>query len=90
VEVSTDPAFPPAATLASGWRRATHCYGAWRPGAGAWRRLPPAGAAARVYYRARTDAGWPGSERLSVAPGAGLWTVPAPYAVITADGKPTY
>ena len=52
--------------------------------------LQTGGALSRVYYRARTQDASGGNERLSTSPGNGLWTVPPPYAVITANGKSDY
>lgn len=103
VEVATDDAFT-TAFVASGWidvnrdpttAAETQCYGAWSPDATQWARLQgaagqPGGLPARIYYRARTRDAAGGTERLSTQPGNGLWTVPPPYAVITADGRSDY
>lgn len=99
VEVSTDPAFPAASTITSPFitvntdptNNATpQCFGTWTPSNTDWTTLQAAGAETRIYYRARTRDASNGNERLSTQPGAGLWTVPPPYAVFTTDGKSDY
>jgi hypothetical protein len=97
VEVSNDPSFPGASTITSGWTNvdlnpttanSPECYGTWAPSNADWQTLQAGGN--RIYYRARTRDAMNGNERLSTTPGNGLWTVPPPYAVITADGKSDY
>src|SRR5260370_329078 len=99
VEVSTDPAFPGASTIVSPWANVNtdptnnatpHCFGTWTPSDADWTTLQAGGAGTRIYYRARTRDVANGNERLSTQPGAGLWTVPPPYAVFTVDGKSDY
>lgn len=93
VEASTDPTFPSAATVTSGWQAvapASSCYGEWVPDASQWTTLQAGGALSRVYYRVRTRDAAGGHVRLSTAPGNGLWTVPPPYAVLTVDGMSDY
>jgi len=98
VEVSTDPAFPAGSTITSGWATVAtnpssttpQCYGTWTPGATEWATLQAGGAGSRIYYRSRTQNAAGGNERLSTLPGNGLWTVPPPYAVITATGQSDY
>ncbi|MDJ0869857.1 MAG: hypothetical protein QNK03_27435 [Myxococcota bacterium] len=99
VEVATDPAFPGATTILSGFTTvdrnpgtagSAECYGTWTPSAGEWTTLQAGGAGTRIYYRARTTDGGGGNERLSTEPGNGLYTVPPPYAVITSDGRSDY
>ena len=97
VEVSVDPAFPPASTIQSGFilvdtnpgtPASPECYGTWQPNTAQWDTLKAGGAGARVHYRARTRNTTNGNERLSTQPGNGTWTVPPPYAVITDTGLP--
>lgn len=99
VEVSTDPAFAPAATVTSAWQpvdtdpttpASPEGYGTWSPSRAEWANLQAGGAGTLLYYRARTRDAANANERLSTEPGNGLWTVPAPYAVITADGRSDY
>jgi hypothetical protein len=100
VEVSTDPAFPAgSATVGGAWRTVNRnpnsttlpaCYGEWTPASADWMRLQAGGAGSRIYYRARTQDAGGANERLSTLPGNGLWTVPPPYAVLTATGQPEY
>ena len=99
VEVSTDAAFPAASTLDSGWvtvdtdtdtPASPECYDTWTPSAGQWTTLQAGGAGTRVHYRVRTRDAADGNERLSTSPANGTWTVPAPYAVITATGQSDY
>ncbi len=99
VEVSTDPAFPGASTTVSPFitvntdptNNATpQCFGTWTPSNADWTTLQAGGAGTRIYYRARTRDAANANERLSTQPGAGLWTVPPPYAVFTTDGKSDY
>ncbi len=96
VEVSSDPAFP-ASTILSPWTTldvdpttaaTPECFGTWTPSAADWTALQAGGS--RIYYRARTRDAADANERLSTLPGNGLWTVPPPYAVITADGRSDY
>jgi hypothetical protein len=97
VEATTDPTFT-TITATSPWiavnrdpsSPATQCYGTWRPDATQWTALQAGGAPSLVSYRARTRDAAGGTERLSTEPGAGLWSVPPPYAVITADGRSDY
>ncbi|NHZ96426.1 hypothetical protein [Massilia sp. CCM 8734] len=99
VEASTDQAFSPASTVNSGWinvdlNTATpaspECSGTWTPNAAQWTTLQAGGHLTRVYYRTRTRDALDANERLSTSPGAGLWTVPPPYAVITTTGGSDY
>ena len=99
VEVSTDPAFPAASTIVSPFttvntdptNNATpQCFGTWTPSNADWTTLQAGGAETRIYYRALTRDASNGNERLSTQPGAGLWTVPPPYAVFTTDGNSDY
>ncbi len=97
VEASLDPTFttitaqstwkPVQRTTASG---GSACYGTWTPELADWTALQAGGAPSLIYYRARTQDELGGTERLSTLPGNGLWTVPPPYAVITADGRSDY
>ena len=66
------------------------CYGKWKPTAPEWTKLQEGGAGTLIYYRARTQKRTGGNERVSTLPGNGLWSVPPPYAVITATGQPDY
>ncbi len=88
VEVSTDPEFSTGATFDSGWRSVpgAACYATWAPDPAMWATLQAAGMGARIYYRVTTRHARDGPERISTAPGNGLWTVPPPYVVLTADG----
>jgi len=97
VEIANDPAFPPASTIMSPWRNVDQnpgsagtpeCYDTWTPSNAQWTTLQ--GGGSRVYYRVRTRDAADANERLSTSPGAGVWTVPPPYAVITVDGLPDY
>lgn len=99
VEVATDPAFPAAATVNSGWRNVDlntatpatpECYDTWSPSAAQWTTLQAGGHLTRLYYRTRTRDAADGNERVSTAPGSGTWTVPPPYAVITTTGGSDY
>lgn len=99
VEASTDPMFPAASVVDSGWinvdtdtstAASPECYGTWTPSAGQWATLQAGGANSRLYYRTRTRDAADGNERVSTAPGAGTWTVPPPYAVITTTGGSDY
>lgn len=100
VEASTDPGFAPADTVVSPWQAvdrdpstpaSTECYGTWTPTAAEWTTLQSGGAGSLLHYRARTRDSGGGNVRLSTDPGAGVWAgVPAPYAVITADGLSDY
>lgn len=99
VEVSTDPAFPEAATIVSPLQPVSRdptvtspppCYGTWTPDAQQWAVLKTGGAGSRIYYQARTQTAVGGNKRLSTRPGNGLWIVSPPYAVITATGRPDY
>lgn len=54
----------------------------------AWDKLKGAGGTARIYYRARTWTASGTDERRSVAPGAGTYSVPPPFAVVNDSGKP--
>lgn len=98
VEVSTDPAFPAGSTITSAWvtvatdpgSTTPQCYGTWAPSATEWTTLQAGGAGSRIYYRSRTQNAAGGNERVSTLPGNGLWTVPPPYAVITATGQSDY
>ena len=99
VEVSTDPSFPATATIGGAWQSVNRnpsnttlpaCYGEWTPGSTGWTALQAGGTGSRIYYRARTQDGGGGNDRVSTLPGNGLWTVPPPYAVITSTGQPEY
>lgn len=99
VEVSTDPTFPAASTFNSGWitvdtdpgtPATPEGFGTWTPAAAQWTKLQARGAKTLIYYRVRTRDASDLNERISTQPGNGLWTVPPPYAVITADGKSDY
>jgi hypothetical protein len=65
-------------------------YGTWTPTNAEWTALQAGGAGSRIYYRARTRRADDTNERLSTLPGNGVWTVPPPYAVITANGMSDY
>jgi hypothetical protein len=99
VEVSTSSTFPGPSTINSGFiavdtnpttAASPEGYGTWTPSAAQWTTLQAGGAGSRIYYRARTRDAANANERLSTLPGNGLWNVPPPYAVITADGKSDY
>jgi len=99
VDVSTDPAFPPGVTFDSRWvevdggsqaASSAGCYGAWTPSAEQWDRLQAGGAGSRIYYRVTTRDAGGNNPRVSTEPGGGLWSVPAPYAVLTEDGTARY
>ncbi len=99
VQVSTDPGFAAGSTVTSQWvsvntnpttSGTTQCYGTWTPIASQWAILQAGGAGSRIYYRATTRDANAGNVRVSTSPGHGLWTVPPPYAVITANGQPDY
>ncbi len=98
VDVSTDPAFPAGSTVTSLWiivptdpgSATAQCYGTWTPNGAEWATLQAGGAGSRIHYRARTQTAAGGNERVSTLPGNGLWTVPPPYAVITATGQSDY
>jgi hypothetical protein len=99
VEVSTDPTFPAPSTIVSPFatvntnptnNNTPQCFGTWTPSNAEWTSLQAGGAGTRIYYRARTRDASNGNERLSTQPGAGLWTVPPPYAVFTTDGNSDY
>jgi hypothetical protein len=99
VEAATDATFPAAFTVASGWinvdtdtstAASPECYGTWTPSTAQWAALQAGGANTRVYYRARTRDAADGNERVSTEPGAGTWSVPPPYAVITTTGGSDY
>ena len=90
-------------TITSAWKPvsrdpssdAAQCYGTWTPTPDQWTRLQTGGAGTIIYYRARTQRGSGqtnsgGNERLSTLPGNGVWSVPPPYAVITATGQPDF
>jgi len=96
VEVSIDPAFPAAATVASAWRPVdvdvqefdgSECFGTWTPNEAEWQQLQLGGASSTLYYRASTmdDAG--NRKRISTQPGNGLWDVPPASARLTLDGS---
>jgi hypothetical protein len=99
VEVSTDMGFAPASTIDSGFinvdtnpgtAASPEGYGTWTPSPAQWATLQAGGAGSRIYYRARTRRADDTNERLSTTPGNGVWTVPPPYAVITATGMSDY
>jgi hypothetical protein len=64
------------------------CFGTFKPSDTQWATLQAGGN--RIYYTARTQNAASGNERLATKPGAGMWTVPPPYAVITANGNSDY
>lgn len=104
VEVSTDPQFPAALTVKSPWKpvkrtpsqtSVAQCYDTWMPTAKDWKRLAKQlnalpSRVKRIYYRAWTDDLAGGNVRVSTQPGAGLWTVPPPSAIVTPDGHAYY
>jgi len=99
VDMSTDEAFSQAATLDSGWVEvggdsaagsSPGCFGAWTPSAEKWQKLQTGGAGSRVYYRVMTQDLSGSNPRISAEPGNGLWSVPAPYAVLTGNGMARY
>jgi hypothetical protein len=99
VDASTDPAFAPASTVTSAWidvdvnndtPATPECYGTWTPTSPQWTTLQAGGALSRIYYRARTRNAADANERISTAPGNGLWTVPPAYSLITTDGSSDY
>jgi len=99
VEVSDDATFPGGSTEVSGWitvdvdpttAGSPECYGTWQPTAGQWGQLKAGGPGTLLHYRARTRDAGNANERVSTQPGNGLWTVSAPYAVITTDGRSDY
>jgi hypothetical protein len=99
VDVAPDPAFPGGSTISSGFINVltdptaggtVQCYGTWTPTAAQWTALQAGGVGTRIYYRATTRNAADANQRVSTQPGNGLWTVPPPYAVITADGKSDY
>lgn len=99
VEAATDPLFPAASTVDSGWINVDtdtgtpatpECFATWTPSAAQWTTLQTGGANTRLYYRTRTRDAADGNERVSTTPGAGTWSVPAPYAVITTTGGSDY
>lgn len=61
------------------------CYGTWTPNPLQW---VPISNGPRIYYRVRTQNAGGGDARISVLPGNGLYTVPPPYAILNATGKP--
>ncbi|HEX6707780.1 MAG TPA: hypothetical protein VF169_23755 [Albitalea sp.] len=96
VEVSTDEAFASGSVVESDWievgtnnevTTAAPCFGQWTPGDSAWSKLRAGGAGTRLYYRVQTTNAAGGNPRVSTRPAAGLWWVPAPFAVITTSGK---
>jgi outer membrane protein assembly factor BamB len=101
VEVSSDPTFPAGSTFTSPettvdtdptTAASPECYGTWTLGAADWTTLQASVATGngRFYYRARTRNASGGNERLSTNLGNGLYTVPPPYAVVTASGASDY
>ena len=99
VEVSTNPAFPAASTINSGWitvdtdpttPATPEGFGTWSPDASQWATLQAGGAGTLIYYRVTTRDASDLNERISTQPGNGVWTVIPPYAVLTADGKSDY
>ncbi len=97
VDVANDASFPGGSTIVSPFITvdtdpttpgSPECYGSWTLSAGDWATLQAGGS--RIYYRARTRNAADANERLSTTPGNGMWTVPPPYAVITADGFSDY
>jgi len=99
VEVSTNPAFPAASTINSGWitvdsdpttPATPEGFETWSPNAAQWTTLQAGGAGTLIYYRVRTRDASDLNERISTKPGNGLWTVIPPYAVLTADGHSDY
>ena len=98
VEVSDSPAFPAASTFSSGLitvdrdptSGGAECYDEWTLPAAAWTALQAGGAGTRIYYRVTTQNAGGTNVRVSTSPGAGQWTVPVPYSVITANGLSDY
>jgi hypothetical protein len=75
--------------LDPGTAASPECADTWTLPPADWTTLQAGGS--RIYYRVRTRDAADANERLSTQPAANLWgTVPAPYAVITADGLPDY
>ena len=99
VEVSTSDTFASASTQESGWQNvdtdpmttaSVECFAQWTPSAAQWTALQAGGAGSRIFYRVRTRDSGGLNERISTEPANGLWTVPPPYSVITADGLSDY
>ena len=95
VEVSTQGTFPQEGTFDSGWREVhgdpsaaapPGCYGTWAPRGEQWAKLQTGGSGSRLYYRVTTTDANGKNLRISTDPGGGLYSVPPPYAVLTADG----
>ncbi len=88
VDLSTDPELSSDTTVDSGWRSVPEaaCYGQWTPSPDQWTLLQAGGPGARIYYRVTTRDAGGDNTRISTAPGNGMWTVPPPYVVLTADG----
>ncbi|HEX8085885.1 MAG TPA: hypothetical protein VF529_16455 [Solirubrobacteraceae bacterium] len=66
------------------------CFGTWTPTTAEWDSLKGTSGDVRIHYRVRTRnaAGDAASERISTAPGNGLWNVPPAYAVVRDSGQP--
>ena len=66
------------------------CYATWTMGVGPWNMLKGSSGDVRLYYRVRTRnvMGDAATERISTSPGAGLYAVPAAYAVVRESGQP--
>ena len=98
VQVSTLDTFAPGSTQQSGWlavdtdptTASVECFASWSPSVAQWNSLQAGGDGSRIYYRVRTRDSGGLNERISTEPGNGLWTVPAPYAVITSNGLSDY
>jgi hypothetical protein len=96
VDASTDPTFPAALTVTSGWQSVdidsrvidgNECYGSWTPNASDWSPLQATGAPAPIFYRASTSNAEGGNLRTSTLPGNGLWSVPPSSAMLTLSGE---
>jgi len=99
VEVSADTSFPTASTVQSMWMTvdrdtttaaSPECFGSWSPTAAQWLALQASGDGTLLYYRARTRQTDGSNVHLSTQPGNGVWNLPAPYAVLTANGQSDY
>ncbi len=98
VDISKDATFPIASTITSPWisvdrnpnsANTPECYDTWTPMQNDWESILSQ-SGDRLYYRARTVDENDMNLRSSTSPGNGLWVVPPPYAVITANGQSDY
>ena len=93
IELATDPSFASEAVITNGWAEigdsgaGPTCYAQWTPTAVQWAPLQTEPSGTKLYYRVETRDANGDHARLSTRPGAGLWTIRAPYAVLTADGR---